>query len=187
MKIIKYAFLCLFLSGCIFGVSKTSTFYTLTSNIQTPFNNQYDAFIGIDKISLPKYMDRPQIVTLEPDGTEVSVSEFNRWIESPSVLCTRALTENLSSLLPKSQVKIRQLGSEKFDRYIWVEVIKMDGTLGKTADLQAWYTIKNKYGKTVLRQKFTDQITIKNTYSDLVNGYSKLWENLSLVIARHLS
>jgi uncharacterized lipoprotein YmbA len=114
------------------------------------------------------------------------ISEYNRWIESPSVLCTRILTQNLNHLLPKSDVKIRTLGSEKFDRRVWVQVIQMDGVLGQQAKLSAWFTIKNTKGKTIVHQKFTDKIEIGKTYDDLVVGYSKLWSKLSEDIAKQL-
>ena len=46
--------------------------------------------------------------------------------------------------------------------------------------------IKNKDGKTIIRQKFADKIEIAKTYDNLVVGYSKLWEKLSQDIAEHL-
>ena len=186
MKKIKYAFLCLFLSGCIFGVSQTSKFYSLTPIESKSVSQSADLFIGVDKVDLPKYMDRAQIVNQNKNDTEVFISEYNRWIESPSVLCTRILTQNLNNLLPKSEAKIRTIGGEKFDRRVWVQVIQMDGILGNQAELTAWYTIKNKDGKTIIRQKFSDKIEIAKTYDDLVIGYSKLWEKLSQDIAEHL-
>jgi uncharacterized lipoprotein YmbA len=119
MKKIKYAFLCLFLSGCIFGVSQTSKFYSLTTIETIPVSQSEDLFIGVDKVDLPKYMDRAQIVTQNKNGRQVLISEYNRWIESPSVLCTRILTQNLNYLLPKSETvyvcidgKMRGIGSE---------------------------------------------------------------------------
>lgn len=186
MKKIKYAFLCLFLSGCIFGVSQTSKFYSLTTIETMPVSQSENLFIGVDKVDLPKYMDRAQIVTQNKNNTEVLISEYNRWIESPSVLCTRILTQNLNHLLPKSDAKIRTLGSEKFDRRVWVQVIQMDGVLGQQAELSVWFTIKNTKGKTIVRQKFADKIKIGKTYDDLVVGYSKLWSKLSEDIAKQL-
>jgi uncharacterized lipoprotein YmbA len=186
MKKIKYAFLCLFLSGCIFGVSQTSKFYSLTTIETMPVSQSEDLFIGVDKVDLPKYMDRAQIVTQNKNGRQVLISEYNRWVESPSVLCTRILTQNLNYLLPKSDAKIRTLGSEKFDRRVWVQVVQMDGVLGQQAKLSAWFTIKNTKGKTIVHQKFTDKIEIGKTYDDLVVGYSKLWSKLSQDIAKQL-
>ena len=186
MKLIPYAFLCLFLSGCIFGVSQTPKFYSLTPEEQNPVSKSIHLFIGVDKISLPKYMDRPQIVTLNEKNPEVFISEYNRWIESPSVLCSRTLSQNLNNLLPKSESKIRSVGSEKFDRRVWIEVVKMDGVLGQKAELTAWYTIKDKNSKTISHQKFSKEIKIGKTYEDLINGYSKLWADLSQNIAQSL-
>ena len=138
------------------------------------------------RVQLPKYMDRPQIITQNKNSPEMVISEYNRWIENPSVLATRVLVEDLSSLLPSAQIKMNQYGLEQFDRVISVEVVKMSAVLGEKITLEAWYTIKNKSGQTLIRNKFIDSVQIGRSYDDLANGYSKLFTVLSQDIARTL-
>ena len=187
MKILRLSVLFLLLGACVFGMSKESTFYTLASQKTAVLSDKNLHFIGINRIQLPKYMDRPQIVTQSKDSTEMVLSEYNRWIEYPSVLATRVLVEDLSSLLPQTQIKENQFGMDKFNQIVFVEVTNMSAVLGEKAELTAWYTIKNNLGIVLVRQKFMDVIQIGNTYDDMARGYSELWMNLSRHIATSLT
>ncbi|MDR2735397.1 MAG: PqiC family protein, partial [Puniceicoccales bacterium] len=46
--------------------------------------------IGIDKVSIPHYLDKPQIVTQISDN-EIVQDEFNRWVEPVEDCITRTL------------------------------------------------------------------------------------------------
>ena len=186
MRLFKLITLCFLLSACVFGTSQSSKFYTLTSQPNEAASNSYKTFVGVARIQLPKYVDRPQIVTQKADSNEVIISEYNRWIESPSVLATRVLVEDLSMFLPSSQIKMNQYGLEQFDRVISVEVVNMNVILGEKITLEAWYTIKNKSGQILIRNKFIDSVQIEKSYDDLANGYSKLLNRLTQDIAHTL-
>ena len=186
MRYLKLISLCLLLSACVFGTSQTSKFYTLTSQSNEALSRSYKSFVGISRIQLPKYVDRPQIVTQKADSNEVMISEYNRWLEGPSILATRALTENLSALLPTAQIKMRQAVAEKFNMIVTVEVIKMNAVLGEQVELDAWYIIKDKSDRILCRQKFTGAVKIGKSYNDLAAGFSLLLNRLSQEIARSL-
>ena len=186
MRFLSYVFMCLLLTSCMFGVSQSSKFYTLSGLSSQVVSEKYTNFVGIKRIQLPKYMDRPQIVTQSKDSTEMVVSEYHRWIESPGVLFGRILTEDLSELLPNAQIKMPQSGAEKFDVIVAVEVTKMNAVLGKQASLTAWYTLTNKAGTVLSRHKFSDVESIGKNYEDLMNGYSILWDRLGKDIAKKL-
>ncbi len=185
MRLLKLLTLCFFLTACVFGTSQTSKFYTLTQQA-TSISDSYKSFVGVMRVQLPKYMDRPQIVTQNSGSPEIVISEYNRWVENPSVLVTRAVVENLNILLPSAQIKMNQYGLEQFDRVVSVEVIKMNAIFGEKAILDAFYTIKNKTGQLLARQKFTDTVQIGNSYDDLALGYSQLLGKLSGAIANKL-
>lgn len=186
MRFLKILTLCFLLTACVFGTSQTSKFYTLTSEPSPSISNSYKSFVGVMRVQLPKYMDRPQIVTQNKNSPEMVISEYNRWIENPSVLATRVLVEDLSALLPSAQIKMNQYGLEQFDRVISVEVVNMNAVLGEKIILEAWYSIKNKAGRLLARQKFADSVQIGNSYDDLANGYSHLWKKLSQQITNSL-
>ena len=182
MKFFKSLFLCLFLTACFGGVSPQSSFYTLVAQKQKALSVEERAFIGIERMQLPKYLERPQIVTQE--SPQMIVSEYHRWIAMPSALCTRVLVEDLSALLPNAQIKARSYGVENFDKTLSIEVVRMDAVLGEKAVLDAWFVIQDAEGKTLARQKFLAEHPIGKTYDDLADGYSQLWSKFSQKIAQ---
>ncbi|MBR6231876.1 MAG: membrane integrity-associated transporter subunit PqiC, partial [Alphaproteobacteria bacterium] len=108
MRFLKILMLCFLLTACVFGTSKTSKFYTLRSEPSLSISSSYKSFVGVMRVQLPKYMDRPQIVTQNKNSPEILISEYNRWIENPSVLVTRVVVEDLSMFLPSAQIKMNQ-------------------------------------------------------------------------------
>lgn len=183
MKIIKIIIPCLLLSGCFVGASQESKFYTQSAISAGVISAEYTDFVGVNKIKLPKYIDRPQIVTQLKDSVQINMSEYNRWVESPSVLATRALTEDLSILLPSAKIKINQSKGEEFDYIVSVEIVKMSAVLDDKVELVAWYTIKDKKGKIITQQKFADTVNIGKTYDKVAVGYSQVLAELSQEIA----
>ena len=183
MRFIKMVVPCLLLSACIFGTSKSAKFYTQSVAASEVISPSYAAFVGVNRVQLPKYIDRPQMVTQRKNSDQVSISEYNRWVESPAVLATRVVTENLSALLPAAKVKMNQLKGEKFERSVSVEIVAINAVLGDKAELIAWYTVKDNSGKVLLHQKFTDTVLLGKTYDDVAKGYSELLAHLSREIA----
>lgn len=186
MRFLKVLIVCLFLSACFLGTSQNAKFYTLTSLNEPVVSKKCDCFVGVARVQLPKYMDRPQIVTQSKDTPEMIVSEYNRWVEAPAILTTRILTEDLNALLPSAQIKMRQNVAENFNAVVSVEVIKMNAVLGQKADLDAWFVIKDKVGNLLARQKFSKSAQIGKNYDDMINGYSSLWSQLAQSIADYL-
>ena len=186
MKLIKIIIPCLLLSACMFGTSKNATFYTQSATSTQPLSADYVGFVGVNRVQLPKYVDRPQMVTQQKDSLQINISEYNRWVELPSMLATRIITEDLSVLLPAAQIKMSQSQGEKFERTISVEIIKLNAVLGGQAELEAWYTIKDNSKKLLTQQKFTHTVAIGKTYDDVSKGYSQLLAALSQTIATAL-
>lgn len=185
MKIIKIIIPCLLFSACMLGTSKNAKFYTQSAISADVISADYNAFVGVNRIQLPKYLDRPQIVTQQKDSVQINISEYNRWVDSPAVLATRTLTEDLSVLLPAAQIKMVSYG-EDFERTVSVDIVKIDAVLDEKVALVAWYTIKDKSKKILAQQKFSKMITIGKTYDDLAIGLSKLLNELSQEIATDL-
>ncbi len=183
MKLLKIIIPCLLLGACMFGTSKNAKFYTLSSTVEAPLCADYAAFVGVNRVQLPKYMDRPQIITQHKTSPQVNVSEYNRWVEPPAVLITRVLTDNLNELLPTAQIKINHLKGEPFDKTVAVEIMALSAVLGEQAELSAWYVVKDYSGKVLAQQKFTSTVQIGKTYDDLAQGYSELLGQLSQEIA----
>ncbi len=186
MKLLKIVIPCLLLSACALGRSKDAKYYTNLPTSANEISSSYNASVGVNRVQLPKYIDRPQIVTQQKDSSKVKISEFNRWVEAPSMLTTRALTNNLSILLPAAKVKHTKSNGDQLDRIVSVEVVQMTAILGDHVELVAWYTIKDDARKTLTEQKFASTIQIGKTYDDLAEGYNRLLAELSREIAEKL-
>ena len=186
MRLIRIVIPSLLLGACMFGTSKEAKFYTQAAISTQALDAAYKSSVGVNRVQLPKYMDRPQMVTQQKDTIQMSISEFNRWVESPAILSTRAVTDNLSVLLPTALVKINKANGDKFDRMVVIEVIHLNAILGDKAELVAWYTVKDGGKKTLIQQKFTATVQIGKTYDDMANGYNQLWAQLSQEIAEKL-
>ena len=183
MKLLKILIPCLLLGACVFGTSKNAKFYTLSADDSAPISADFAAFVGVNRVQLPKYMDRPQIITQHKTDRQVSVSEYNRWVEPPAVLATRVLTDNLNRLLPAAQIKINHLKGEPFDKTVTVEIMTLSAVLGQQVELGVWYMVKDRSGKVLAQQKFARSVPIGKTYDDLAQGYSHLLAQLSQEIA----
>jgi uncharacterized protein len=91
--------------GC---ASQPSRFYLLSAvaNTETAsleMSGQQGATIGVGPVTLPRYVDRPQIVT-RTSPYEIKVAEFDRWAEALDANFSRVLADNLSALLPTARV-----------------------------------------------------------------------------------
>jgi uncharacterized protein len=91
--------------GC---ASQPSRFYLLSAAANTETaspgtSGQQGPTIGVGPVTLPRYVDRPQIVT-RTSPYELKLAEFDRWAEALDTNFTRVLAENLSILLPTARV-----------------------------------------------------------------------------------
>lgn len=59
--------------------------------------------VAVGTVSLPAYLDRPQMVT-RPGVYAVNLAEFDRWVEPLQDMVPRVIAENLSILLGSDQV-----------------------------------------------------------------------------------
>jgi uncharacterized lipoprotein YmbA len=95
----------LMVGGC---ASQPSRFYLLSASPSTETaspgtSGQQGPTIGVGPVTLPRYVDRPQIVT-RTSPYEIKVAEFDRWAEALDANFSRVLAENLSILLPSARV-----------------------------------------------------------------------------------
>lgn len=174
---------CLLLGACLGGYSTPPTFYTLTPTDTAAVSDQKKPALGLDRVYVARYVDRPQIVIQTPDTTEVSVSEQNRWIAPLSDLIRRITAENLTALLPQTPVKSRTQAEEVFPYTLTLDIVKLDAILGQTATLDAWALIQDSAGKTVRRQRITETVAVGKTYDSVAGAYSILLGRLARQIA----
>jgi hypothetical protein len=177
------------LSGC--GYSAPSSFYLLQSmpgieKVKQTSSTGQGLTICVGPVMLPKYLDRPQIVTIT--GTsEVKLASFHRWAEPLQDNFSGVLAENLSQLLGTDRIIIfpRENASSS-DYQIIVTVIRFDGEPGGNAVLSARWSIYGGGGKQELVSKKTDISEAAGTqgYEALVSAQSRTIIALSKEIAR---
>jgi uncharacterized lipoprotein YmbA len=180
--------LLLTLGGC--ASTPPSKFYMLESISGIPALQGTAALdqpisIGLGPVTLPDYIDRPQIVTRTSQNT-VQLAEFDRWAESLSSNVSRTLTENLVFLLPHDTVVLYPWpGSTEVTYQVVVDVYRFDGALGEKALLEAQWSVLEKKGKKALLQKrstFVEPV-VDASFATLVSAQSRALGNLSREIA----
>lgn len=177
----------LLLSAC--GTSAPTRFYTITPVEQESSNVAYRGTksIGVDVVEVPGYVTRPQIVTTKDAGYELVIAEFDRWGEPVSNTIQRVVSENINHTLKISSIRPIQGSRSLYDYRIIVEVLRFDAELGKTAYLDAWWSILDKNGRVIETKHIKLETPIGETYSDLVRGQSKIISDLSLDVAKRVS
>ena len=181
----KYLILLLFMiSACAF--TQQSRFYRLQSATDNNAISQRRTSIGVEEVSVPRYVDRPQIVLVDKDASELTISEFDRWAEPLTSSITRVLADDISSYLPNALVKPKNYSMENFTYTINVEINKFDSTINSKATLDAWWTIF-KNGNIVARGRTTLSNTPARGYDGVINEQSKLLNQMAQQIAEKIA
>lgn len=142
-------------AGCS---SKPARFYTLNPVVSTsspgPSQNTEligpPSNIGIVSVEIPDYLDRPQIVTRNPNN-ELKVAEFDRWAGDLQNDIGRVLAETMSSRLADNGVFVltgrRSLPSEY---RITVQIDRFEAMPGERVWLKALWTVWEKDARRIL-------------------------------------
>lgn len=178
------------LAGCIGGKSQPSKFYVL-SPLPSETGKQVVAAehglaIVVGPVSLPPYLDRPEIVT-RAGGNELHLSEFDRWAEPLRQNFSRVLAENLAILIPTDRMAVFPWEkSPPIDYQVVVEVTRFEGYTDGNSVLMARWSIFGADGKQelVTRQStFTTPTGTPQNYEATVSTLSRSLADLSREIA----
>ncbi|OPY75124.1 MAG: hypothetical protein A4E63_00490 [Syntrophorhabdus sp. PtaU1.Bin050] len=145
--------------------------------------------IGVGPARLPEYTNRPQIVTRTTQN-ELLRAQFDLWAEPLSDTFTRVLAENLTRALCTKNVSLF-LGnsSGSLDYRVVMDVIRMDGILGKEAILEVWWTILSGAEKKALasrQSRFVEPLKSQD-YEAFVQTHSRILASFSLEIAQTIN
>jgi uncharacterized lipoprotein YmbA len=179
------------LAGC--GGSQPSSYYMLSSlpAPETPVRSAStdQIAIGIGPVSLPAYLDRPQLVT-RASANRLDLSEFNRWAEPLQEMFSRTLAENVSTLVGTDLVYVlpRRL-VPNLDYVVAVEVLRFDrGVDGKAELLARWTVLTGDEDETLSVRKtlIAERVSPDSGTEDVIVAMSRTVEGLSREIARDL-
>ncbi len=162
-----FGVLVLVLSGC--ASTPPTRFFVLSPspNFEKVGNRQGERClaIGIGPVKLPEYLNQPEIVT-RVSQNELTLDEFAKWAEPLEDNISRALSENISSLLcTRSIALFPWRGGTPIDYRIDLQVIQMVGTLGESAVLDITWSIVDGTDR-----KKLPLITKRSTYRESTGG-----------------
>ncbi len=145
--------------------------------------------IGVGPVKIADYLDRAEIVT-RVTPNELRLAEFDQWAEPLGQNVSRVLADNLSGLLcVRSAVVFPWRGAVSIDYQVEVEVLRMDGSLGGDATLDArWMVLGSGEPKRSLaaRRSRLTAPTGGPGFQALVSAHSRNLEALSRNIASEI-
>lgn len=195
-KILLLCIFLLFLTGCLGakGPVQPTKFYVLNSlysleNTEQTVAKMPDITIGVGPVELPKYINRPHIVTRAVEN-EIQIEEFERWAEPIDSNFFRVLADNLSILLQTDNiVSFPAKRSTKVDYQVAVTVTRFDGVVGKNVLLRARWSIFSENGEKKLISKHSVYKKPVNgeKLTDLVSAQSLALANFSYDVAQAIA
>ena len=176
-------------AGCL-GTSPDPRFYTLSA-LATPVAGGVDAEplgIGVGPIHLPRYLQRPQIVTRRGDH-RLEYHELRRWGGSLESETLRVLGVNLSVLLATDRVAVYPLqGGFPLKYRVRMDVEQFDGEPNGEMRLQVRWLIGPGAGGDALAVGYSNlrEAVDSARFEALVRTHSQLLLTLSQEIAKRI-
>lgn len=173
--------------GC--STTAPSRFYTLTpltngDEQMNQFTAAHGLSVEVGPVMLPKYLDRPQIITRSSPNI-VHTAEFDRWAEPLKNGVLRVLVENLSHLLEPDRLPVYSWeAATAADYRVRVYVSRFDGRLGGKVFLTAGWTIDNKNNEILMENRATiTEASAQSSFEAMVLAESRALAVLSRDIA----
>jgi len=178
----------LVLSGCL--GSPPTQFYlvpSLTSPDTTSPAGQRDLTLGVGPVTVPPYLDRPQIVT-RASRAKLVLADLDQWAAPLHDTIARALAENLSLLIPTERVVLSPWQRTIDPDYqVTVEVLQFDRGPGGEVVLAARWSLLDRDGKElVLRTSRLSQSAGGADYEAAVTAMGQALEALARDMAATL-
>ena len=180
----------------VWGCAETqpSTFYTLSSLRTSAMEPAVAAgdgpAVGVGPISLPEYVNRPQIV-LRASPNRLALAEFDKWAEPVEDMFSRVLIQNLSALLNSDRVMaLPRRRGERVDVSVELDISQFDANAAGEAILAARWTILKGGDRDMVVTRssvITDTVRDANDYEAVVAAMSRTVEGLSRDIAAAIS
>ena len=197
---IKNAVLCLSLAtltACGFNrTSDPAQFYTLTiPHVDQVRGPAKPLNLGIESVSVPQSVDRPQIVVKYANSNMVNVSEFNRWIEGLNTALPVAISENINAYAKNINARpVRNAAQISNIKYIvTIDFVRFETEIDGNINISAWWTVSNNRGDILVQKKtnLSSDTPVSDSdtpdYDAIVAAQSKLIARLSYKIADVIS
>jgi len=142
------------------------------------------ATIGLLPVTLPDYLDRPQIVTGK-GSVGIHVAEFHRWGEPLGSGVARVLCDTLKTCLTPHTVLAFPWGDTRPDLQIKISVNTFIATPGAKATLVADCRLIDREGNGTLHT-FSTERPAGTDYTSIVQTMSALVDDLGRMLAEKI-
>lgn len=191
-RVINFLFLSLLLvplTGCIGGSSPPSRFYLLEPINETEITTSgfsEKPVIALGQVQIPRYIDRPQIVTAFGRNT-YQLSEFNRWAEDLDGNIGRVLAQNLSQLAPVDVVLANSSNrAARAQLRVSVNILEFHVNPEGHAGLTVQWQVNRGEDKVLSRQVSYRTPASKSDYSVMVAALNDCLTRMSRELAASL-
>lgn len=179
--------LCLLLSltGCF--SSPSVHFYVLASpvgeDISARENGAEGPRVAIMPVSLPGYLQRPQMVVRRGDDVDIRIEDYHRWGEDLSLGIARVLSLTMTrDMRSRRGVAMPLRTGAPADFRAQVDIRRFEGAPGGTVYLEASWSL-NRDGKTLRDGVFRADDRAGEDMADMVMAQSGLLEKLGSELA----
>jgi uncharacterized lipoprotein YmbA len=178
----------LLLGGC--GSTPPTRFYVLpplTDAAPLAPASKRELTIGLGPVTLPPYLDRPQIVT-RASRVKLDLGEFDQWAASLQDGVVRVLAENLSQLIATERVVLHPWPrTTVLDYQVTVEVIQFDAdSRGEVVLAARWQILTANEKELVMRTSRLTAAAGSHEYEAMVMAMGRTLDALSREIAATL-
>lgn len=173
-------------TGC--STPPPSRFYTLAATATSASTSQQSTLvIAVGPVTIPSVVDRPEFV-VSTSPNEVRLDDFNRWASPLQDGLSRAVAENLVTLIGTPRVVgFPQTLATEPDYRVAIEVRTFESTPGKSALLEAVWTVRRaKDGKTQTGRTSARETLSESGYDALAAAHSRAVARMSEDIAAAL-
>ena len=177
----------LLLGGCLGGYSPESRFYSLGTIKTTTELKTKDLSVGINEVELPDYLNRPQIVFVNENSSQIEIAREDRWAEALTSMIQRVVAEDMSEILPKAQVVAKASLLENFDRIVDIQIVRFDIVENKKVVLEAWWYIKDSERNVLKKGKTSIMREAEGGYNKYIAAMNELLMEMSLDIAKKIA
>jgi len=168
--------------------SQPSRFYMLSSPPPAEASGSGKPLsVGVGPISMPEYLNRPQIVTREGE-TKLALAEFDRWGEPLGELFSQVMAANLSSLLKTERVySLPRRRTASLDYQVEIDIYRFDADQLGLIYLTARWSLYGKGGKKLLKTGTASLTEQAGRSPDaLADGMSRVVERFSRSVASEI-
>ena len=174
--------------GC--GTTQPTHFYLLRA-IEAPVGSlireagQPGMSLGLGPINIPKYLERPQIVT-RVSPHEIELAEFHKWGAPLKENVSHVLEENLSELLNTEKIVMYPWNRSKMPDYqLSLDIIQFDGMNNQEAVFKVRWSLAKGERRAVFHKKTSQfsEIPRGADYEALVEAMSRMLTAFSQEVA----